>query len=165
MACPVIHEGGERKSALTSGATILVCFQILKTLAKRGSSPRLVINSILTTEDRAMLPQKIVKKPKQSGRWRSQAHCNFVRSFACSVCSSQSGIEVCHVRNGSDAGMGRKPSDFFTVSLCKVCHTRQHSVGERTFWAGRDVEALIAAFIAASPKRREIQDAMRERGL
>jgi hypothetical protein len=27
-----------------------------------------------------MLPARIPKKPKRSTRWRSQAHCNFVRS-------------------------------------------------------------------------------------
>jgi len=112
-----------------------------------------------------MLPPRLAKKRKRDSRWRSPSHCNFVRSHACSVCGETAGIEVAHVRLGSGAGMSQKPDDWRTVSLCKECHTRQHNIGERTFWAGRDVEALIAAFIAASSKRREIQDAMRERGL
>lgn len=115
------------------------------------------------------LPRRIPRKPeKRATRWRSQAHCNFVRSFACSVCGSTAAIEVAHVRNGSGAGLGQKPDDWRTVSLCGTlvgCHARQHRVGEATFWKGRDVEALIAEFIAASPKRAEIQRIMRERGL
>jgi hypothetical protein len=44
----------------------------------------------------------------------------------------------------------------------------QHQVGEPRFWyeggaGNRDPEALIAEFIKASPKRREIEEIMRER--
>lgn len=112
------------------------------------------------------LPPRIRKEPKRSSRWRSQAHCNFIRSHACSVCGSQAGIEVAHVRLGSGAGIGQKPDDWRTVSLCGGpvgCHTRQHEIGERTFWKGRDVEALIEAFCKASPRAREIAQVRRER--
>ena len=110
------------------------------------------------------LPPKIPKKPKRDSRWRSQAHCNFVRSFACSVsgCDGRP-IEVAHVRNGSGAGISQKPDDFRTVSLCRDHHSEQHRVGERSFWRGRDVGALIEAFIASSPKRAEIQRIRKER--
>jgi hypothetical protein len=111
-----------------------------------------------------MLPRRIPKATKRSSRWRSQAHCNFVRDHACSVCGATAPIEVAHVRIGSGAGMGQKPDDWRTVSLCKDCHTRQHT-GERTFWQGRDVEALIRAFVAASPRRAQIEQEQRERGL
>jgi hypothetical protein len=112
-----------------------------------------------------MLPRRIPKPPKRASRWRSQAHCNFVRGFACSSCDSLEAIEVAHVRLGSGAGMGQKPDDWRTVSLCKPCHQMQHNVGEPTFWKGKDVEALVDAFCKASPKAREIADAKRERGL
>jgi hypothetical protein len=70
-----------------------------------------------------------------------------------------------HVRLGSGAGIGQKPDDWRTVSGCKTCHRSQHEMGERSFWKAvkLDPEALIAAFIAASPKRREIEQVMRER--
>lgn len=77
------------------------------------------------------------------------------------------GIEVAHVRLGSGAGIGQKPDDWNSVSLCggvEGCHAKQHRIGEQTFWKGRDVEAIIEAFCHASPKRREIEDAKRERG-
>lgn len=104
------------------------------------------------------LPRRIPKKAKRSTRWRSQAHCNFVRSHACSHCGDMAAIEVAHVRLGSGAGMGQKPDDYRTVSLCKPCHQRQHNIGEITFWRGTDVEALIAAFCKASPRAREIRE-------
>lgn len=111
------------------------------------------------------LPPRIPKKPKRASRWRSQAHCSFVRSHACSCCGSTAGIEVAHVRIGSGAGIGQKPDDWNTVSLCRDCHARQHREGERTFWAGTPLSELLGAFQKASPRAREIADAKRERGL
>jgi hypothetical protein len=78
-------------------------------------------------------------------------------------------IEVAHVRNGSGAGIGQKPDDCRAVSLCKLCHKVQHSVGEQSFWAsyaaqaGHGVEDLIKAFIKSSPKRIEIEQVKMER--
>ena len=103
------------------------------------------------------LIRKVPKARKRSTRYRSQAHCNHVRSHACVVCDAAAPIEVAHVRLGSGAGMGEKPHDYRTVALCRECHARQHQQGERTFWRGRDVEAIIAEFVTTSPKRREIE--------
>lgn len=110
-----------------------------------------------------MLPARIPKKPKRATRWRSQAHCNFVRRHTCCNCSSATAIEVAHVRLGSGAGMGQKPDDWRTVSLCRVCHALQHKHGEASFWKGLEVERLIAEFCKASPKRHEIEQIKRER--
>lgn len=111
-----------------------------------------------------MLPKRIPKQPKRASRWRSQAHCSFVRSHECSWNGCQGRpIEVAHVRNGSGAGFAQKPDDWRTVSLCRFHHAQQHRLGERTFWDGLDVEALIAAFIKASPRRAQIEQAMKER--
>lgn len=111
-----------------------------------------------------MLPRRIPKPAKRASRWRSQAHCSFVRSHECSWngCEARP-IEVAHVRLGSGAGMGQKPDDFRTVSLCQFHHAQQHKVGEQTFWSGIDVEGLIAAFIKASPRRHQIEQEMRDR--
>ena len=97
------------------------------------------------------------KMPNRTGRFKSQRHRDYVRTFACSKCGETAGIEVAHVRLGTDGAMSRKPSDYFTVSLCKPCHTRQHSEGERTFWHGHNVEAIMDAFVRTSPARREIE--------
>jgi 5-methylcytosine-specific restriction endonuclease McrA len=118
-----------------------------------------------------MLPPRIPKKPKRASRWRSQAHASFVRKHSCCNCGSDAGIEFAHVRQGSGAGLGQKPDDWNAVSLCRDCHREQHRTSEPGFWqlyyarTGRSVTDLIAAFIKASPKRREIEEAMKERGL
>lgn len=116
-----------------------------------------------------MLPQRIPKPPKRASRWRSQAHLSFVRSHRCCVrdCNAMP-IEAAHVRNGSGAGIGRRPDDHRAVSLCRDHHAEQHRLGEETFWrtvAMRDVEALIIEFCRASPKRLEIEAVKKERGL
>jgi hypothetical protein len=116
----------------------------------------------------AILPSRIPKAPKRASRWRSQAHCNFVRSHECCVfeCSGRP-IEVAHVRIGSGAGMGQKPDDWRTVSLCSEHHAEQHRIGEETFWLRRlglsRIEELVEAFIKASPKRAEIERERKER--
>jgi len=35
----------------------------------------------------------------------------------------------------TEAGVGAKPSDFWTVPLCGRCHQEQHLIGEIKFWA------------------------------
>lgn len=74
-------------------------------------------------------------------------------------------IEVAHVRRGSDAGMGRKPSDWNTISLCREHHAEQHRMGEQSFELkhGIDMADLAAEFAAASPKALEIRREQRER--
>ena len=112
-----------------------------------------------------MLPKRIAKKPKRASRWRSTAHCNFVRSHCCSVCGSDVAIEVAHVRIGTGAGMAQKPDDWHTVSLCRECHASQHHVGERTFWEAAQIDplALAAEFAKASPKAADIASVKRMR--
>lgn len=104
-----------------------------------------------------------LSKPKaRSDRWKSQSHLAHVRKHACVACDADAPIEAAHVRLGSDAGLSRKPSDYFAVPLCggpQGCHQRQHTLGERTFWdaTGKDPQAIIAELIRTSPKRREIE--------
>lgn len=112
------------------------------------------------------LPRKIPKQRSRSDRWRSPGHCNFVRQHECCVpdCNGRP-IEVAHLRNGTDAAMGRKASDWFTISLCKWHHAEQHNVGEPEFQKkhGIDMHALAAEFAKASPKAYEIELARMER--
>lgn len=112
------------------------------------------------------LPRRIPKERNRSERWRSQAHCNFVRQHECCMpgCAERP-IEVAHIRSGSDAGMGRKPSDWFTVSLCRSHHAEQHRIGEGPFERSHkiDLHALAAEFAAQSPKAAEIRIEQKER--
>jgi hypothetical protein len=74
-------------------------------------------------------------------------------------------IEVAHVRIGSGAGVGQKPDDWNTISLCRYCHAEQHRLGEQTFQKihGIDMAEMAAQFAKASPKAREIEQVQRER--
>lgn len=65
--------------------------------------------------------------------------------------------------------MGRKASDWFTISLCLSHHRtgkdNQHSLGEDSFARlhGIDLHALAAEFAAKSPKAADIRKARQER--
>lgn len=123
-------------------------------------------------QGRGVILQRIPKASKRSDRWKSQAHLGHVRKHACVNCGSMVNIEAAHKREGSDAGIGRKPSDYFATPLCggvEGCHALQHRVGERTFWSayakdkGHTVDDVIAELIRTSPRRAQIEEHRRER--
>lgn len=64
---------------------------------------------------------------------RDSKHLAYIRTLPCMRCSKKPS-EAAHVRNGTDGGMGLKPSDCFVVPLCHSCHAFQHQTGEDTFW-------------------------------
>lgn len=105
-------------------------------------------------------PQRIKKDSgrKDAGK-RSPAHRAFVRSHACCACGSQAAIECAHVRVGTDGGTGHKPSDKWTISLCKECHSRQHQIGEPAFERehGINMKALATEFFRRSPHRYKLE--------
>lgn len=53
-----------------------------------------------------------------------------------------------------------KPSDRWTVSLCRDCHSEQHRIGEGPFGRkhGIDLKTLATAFFKASPHRHKMED-------
>lgn len=108
-----------------------------------------------------MLPKRIPKKANRTERFKSQSHMNFVRKHACCACGSMVHIQVAHVRMGTDGGLGRKPSDFWTISLCRDCHDWQHRNSEQALEQkhGIDMKALAREFVRASPKRLELEAA------
>lgn len=101
-----------------------------------------------------MLPRRLPRKPRREGVIRSPSHRAFVRSHECSVpgCDRQP-IECAHVRKGTDAGVGMKPGDNWTISLCRGHHAEQHTHGEGWFaaWYKIDMKALAAEFWEKSP--------------
>ena len=54
--------------------------------------------------------------------------------------------------------MSMKPSDRWTISLCKDCHANQHRLGEPMFEliTGINMRALAEAFVKASPHRGKL---------
>jgi hypothetical protein len=67
-------------------------------------------------------------------------------------------IECAHVRLGTDGGVGLKPSDRWSISLCSVHHAEQHRLGEAIFEKryGIDLVAIANEFAARSPQRSRI---------
>jgi hypothetical protein len=101
-------------------------------------------------------------KPK--ARLRSYAHCTWVREHHCSVPGCQlMPIETAHVRRGGAGGTGMKPSDAFTISLCRDHHAEQHRVGELTFEQrhGISMFELANEFYRRSPHRGKLDDPYR----
>lgn len=113
-----------------------------------------------------MLPQRIKSKSgRENASKRFPGHRAWVRGHACSVpgCGGLP-IECAHVRSGTGGGLGVKPADWWTISLCRDHHTEQHRIGEAAFERrhGIDMKNLALAFAKASPhwpKMREFVDA------
>lgn len=107
-----------------------------------------------------MLPRRISRKSDKAEKGRrSPAHRAWVRGHACSVCGTETAIECAHVREGTDGGMGIKPSDRWTISLCKDHHAEQHSIGEGPFERrhGINMKALASEFFRNSPHRFKLE--------
>lgn len=83
-------------------------------------------------------------KPNPNRRRRGQ-HLAFVRQLPCVACGKAAPSEAAHVRSGSDGGVGIKPSDRYSVSLCTSCHELQHQFGELRFWSVLRIDPLNVA--------------------
>lgn len=108
----------------------------------------------------ALPPRFLRKSGKADVGRRSPAHRAWIRGHQCSVpgCAGMP-IECAHVRRANNSGMGFKPSDAFTVSLCRDHHAESHR-GERTFEErhGLDLLALAEKFYRASPHRHKLEN-------
>ena len=63
--------------------------------------------------------------------------------------------EAAHVRSFTDGGMGVKPSDIYSISLCALAHREQHTIGEPAFERKYriDMRKLAEFFERRSPHR------------
>lgn len=68
-------------------------------------------------------------------------------------------IECAHIRRASSSGVGTKPSDAFTISLCREHHAESHR-GEKTMEAkyGIDLMKLAREFYFASPHKSKLDN-------
>ena len=107
------------------------------------------------------LPPRIVRKRKRDSALRCPQHRQWIRTFACCVpeCNSESRIDACHVRNGSHAGMGRKPGDDMLISMCRDHHREQHQIGEAEFERryGLNLTDLAREFASTSPPLKRLR--------
>lgn len=80
--------------------------------------------------------RKKERRKEYAGPIRSATHLQFVRGFVCILYGKhecEGRIEACHIRTGTDGGMGMKPSDCFTFPACEAAHAEQHRIGEAAF--------------------------------
>ena len=76
---------------------------------------------------------------RESSVIRCSGHRAFIRSFECALATSafakhcDGETECAHVRTGTDGGTGMKPSDCWTIPLCRGHHREQHNIGEPAF--------------------------------
>jgi hypothetical protein len=105
----------------------------------------------------ALRMPKRLKQEKRIGEIRSfPAHRAWVRRHHCSVPGCEKlPIECAHVRRGTDGGKGLKPSDRWTLSLCRGHHAEQHRIGEAEFEKRYtlDLKELASQFAQRSPHR------------
>lgn len=102
-------------------------------------------------------PGRLPREKKTSSPRSSAAHRRWVARHRCSVPGCRNvGIECVHVRRGTDGGMGLKPSDKWTVSLCQLHHAEQHQIGELSFERKYSLSLLDLAeeFARRSPHLR-----------
>jgi hypothetical protein len=99
-------------------------------------------------------PSLLPPGPRKKAARSCAAHRAWVRRHRCSVSGCQKlPIECAHVRTGTDGGLGLKPSDKWTISLCEFHHLEQHAIGESLFEAKYDLNLLELAkeFARRSP--------------
>lgn len=103
------------------------------------------------------MPPMLDKARRVRGNRCCPAHRAWVRRHRCSVpgCDAAQ-IECAHVRSETDGGLGLKPSDKWTISLCRQHHAEQHKIGEAAFEKryALDLGGLAAEFARRSPHWR-----------
>ena len=83
-----------------------------------------------------------ISEPK---RHRSKEHLQFVAQQPCLICG-RSPSHAHHVRFAQSKGSALKVSDEFTVPLCAIHHSENHSTGdERSWWQKHNIEPLPIA--------------------
>ncbi len=118
------------------------------------------------TMSRAQLPNRLEREKSRepSGR-ECPAHRAWVRRHQCCVpgCLRRP-IECAHVRRDTDGGVSLKPSDRWSISLCRDHHIEQHQVGELAFEQryGIDLRELADLFARRSPHRQKLRDEDRD---
>jgi DNA recombination protein Rad52 len=83
-----------------------------------------------------------ISEPK---RHRSKEHLQCVAQQPCLICG-RSPSHAHHIRFAQSKGLALKVSDEFTVPLCAIHHSENHSTGdERNWWQKHNIEPLAIA--------------------
>jgi hypothetical protein len=78
-------------------------------------------------------------------RLRLKEHLRFVARQPCLICG-RSPAHAHHIRYAQSKGLGLKVSDEFTVPLCVIHHTENHTTGdERRWWQEHKIDPMAVA--------------------
>lgn len=90
----------------------------------------------------SIAPTKGQKRPRVEGA----AHLKWLRTLRCCLCGAP-GPDAAHIRSANplygkrETGGSEKPSDKWTVPLCRTHHDEQHAAGnELTWWASKGID-------------------------
>ena len=106
-------------------------------------------------------PPLLPVTPRKKAPRTCAAHRAWVRRHRCSVRGCHNlPIECAHVRTATDGGLGLKPSDRWTISLCERHHLEQHEIGEAAFETRYDLSLIELAreFARRSPYLLKSED-------
>jgi hypothetical protein len=95
-------------------------------------------------KDRPKIDKSVltIGEPK---RIRSREHLRFVARQPCLICG-RAPSHAHHVRYAQSRGLALKVSDEFTVPLCAIHHSENHSTGdERRWWEQHNIDPLVVA--------------------
>jgi hypothetical protein len=108
---------------------------------------------------RLSFPKKLEREKPSRPTRECPAHRAWVRRHHCCVpgCTNRP-IECAHVRRNTDGGTAMKPSDRWTISLCRHHHIEQHRLGEAAFEGlyKIDMRELAEEFARRSPHRAHL---------
>ena len=110
---------------------------------------------------RVVLPRSVAKVRPKRALLSCPGHRSWVRRHHCSVPGCRNlPIECAHVRSGTGAGLGRKPSDKWVISLCQLHHREQHQIGEPAFETKHslDMRELAREFARLSPHWKKLAE-------
>jgi hypothetical protein len=93
-------------------------------------------------------------------REEDPAYLAYVRTLPCMICQRPGPNDPAHLRTGArqynkpPTGMGEKPSDCWTLPLCRTHHDDQHRNNELAWWARHgfhDPFAVAVTLYASRP--------------
>jgi DNA recombination protein Rad52 len=111
-------------------------------LAKQGSEP--APPALPQTVSRTKVDKSVLAIPELK-RVRSKEHLRFVAGQPSLICG-RTPAHAHHVRYAQPRGVALKVSDEFTVPLCAIHHSENHTTGdERRWWQERKIDPLSVA--------------------
>jgi hypothetical protein len=126
-------------ATLEGAAAISDARSVAGTSASQSPSPRGQRLGIPLGIDKSRLARP---EPR---RVRDKDHVKFVAKQPCLICG-RTPADAHHLRFAQHRALGRKPSDEFTVPLCRGHHREVHRSGdEAAWWAKAEVDPTVSA--------------------